>query len=139
MGELIYNKKTNEALYKTDSGWKPSEIIQNKATGERMAFDGETWKPIGDPIPNDYGFSDEVASGATFGLSDRVGSAGRALSDWALDVGDDGYLENPFKTYPQRLSERHMVRDRYRKENPKMSMGAGVFGGWGDLGGGLHQ
>ena len=132
MGELIYNKKTNEALYKTDSGWKPSEIIQNKATGERMAFDGETWKPIGDPIPNDYGFSDEVASGATFGLSDRVGSAGRALSDWVLDVGDDGYLENPFKTYDQRLSERHMARDRYRKENPKMSMGAGVLGGFGN-------
>lgn len=132
MGKLIYNKNTDEAMYKTEDGWKPSKIIENKSTGERMAFDGDRYKPIGNPTPNEYGFTDEVMTGATFGLSDRVGSAGKAFSDYVLDVDNDGYLENPFETYDKRLSERHMARDRYRRKSPKLSMGAGFLGGMGN-------
>ena len=128
MGELIYNKKTNEALYKTDSGWKPSKIIQNKTTGERMAFDGETWKPIGDPIPNDYGFSDEVFNAATFGLSNRLKAAGETAAQIPFDLYKGRDL-NISDSYGKKLSGIHGERDRYLKKYPYRSMGAGVFGG----------
>ena len=84
-----------------------------------------------DTSPIDYGMSDELINAATFGLADRVKAAGETAAQIPFDLYKGRDL-NISDSYGKKLSGIHGERDRYRKEYPYRSIGAGVVGGFGN-------
>ena len=73
--------------------------------------------------PYDYGFTDEVANYATFGLSNKGANVGEWLADKMFGDGT---------SYADIAKNRRQAKELYREENPWKSGGASFVGGMGN-------
>ena len=135
MAKLAVNEQTGEALYQTDAGeWKPAKMAKNDS-GQTAFFNGNDWevidrrsapKPAPEPADAPWqedvkGFVRQVGSGATFGLSDKVGDITQEAENYWRGKLGMAPSENT-KTSKQ-------LRDQFTEQHPLMSAGASLAGG----------
>jgi len=138
MTKFAVNPETGETLALIGGQWQPAKLAQNDK-GEKMVLGENGWEPMPAPkAPTQgpaAGLSDVVASAMTFGLTNDVAGATRALGPAARFLGSKVGLPVEYKegevadAYRQGRDNSIRKIDAYRDANPWTAFGGDVVGG----------